>query len=1270
MSAEGSVPPPAAAAAKTAQKAVEQETTPAVKPVENVVKPLPEAPAAVDAPKPVPAQVVTPEPTKEALTPTPEATKPTSEAPKPAVEASKPNGVVDAPKPTLETPKSVSEAPRAPVVETSSVAKPATLAPKPIADPTLEKVDAKPPSVEPKPLTEATQPTAKAPELTPKITKPTVVSPEPIATEPPKPTATEPTKSKSEAPKPTVVAPVTTEVTEPSSEKPKFTATPKLTPEPTDEAPKPVTSEAPKPTIEETKPTSAVTKPATEAPEPSIEATKPTSAVTKPVTEASKPTIKATKPETKEAKPATELTKPTTEAPKPTVEATKPASEAIKPTTEATKPATEAPKPTIEATKPVTEAKKQVVGKNLVSEASKPAAVAPKAAEPIKATDSVDETKKGEKEDIAQDAKSLASTLPSLSVRVTNVNSAKVAEKLEEAKKSASKDDEESDDDDDDDEDDDEDDDDDSDEDESEEEEAAPVPTPAKRTPKTPPGRKIMKVRPPGSVRVATPDVTASSKKRGRPSKADMAEREEERQAAIARGEPDPELKRKRRKPNKLMEAASEEEEEKKPKGKRKKKQEESEEEEEPVKKKKGRAKKVLTEEEKEEREAERKRKYYAAKEAAKAKKEKREAYLIMKRDEKKAKKAEEKIKREEHEKRMNELRAQYLDDNATDGSGPGTPGDLLLFDENSQSSLGSTTASTVKRKKAWGDVGVQEMSGIHNPLAHVTPETLFEYKWPLEGRNSEHYFLQEQVTEYIQVKSFKRKYPDCPRRLVEAAERDFLMEMRIVNETQADLGLTAIPSSSVLDIMCQDFYEKYDNYMRVLNERKERNLRNTNYSSGGGDVKVEEAAKLAAEYNRQLNQERREQRNSYFDIQTFTVHKPKTGKGRMAVLQKPKLGNYPVALIPGQFVDSYKAYNSKELNYFPLNTVMTAPPKPGTTLKDLALGSDGSESDSSSGGSSSGSSSGSESESEAEADEKVTRSGRRLRNPSPKKEEKKAEEIVEPKKEEKPRSLVDEIRHNAICKMCQGNMAKNKQGVPELLIHCSKCSQSCHPSCVGLHLDLLEYVTNYKWECTDCKKCMKCNNPADEDKMLFCDLCDRGYHIYCVGLEEVPKGRWHCSTCAVCISCNTTEPVKEEGRVSLWVHETKLNLKGEKIFSHTMCIHCHKTWKKGLYCPECNGVFGKDKRPLSSCWVCARQYHTSCVGLDNPNQRFICMGCQRKVQERTVARTSLGPGSRGGETTPARKDFYAREFTKTPTTTSFSRSGRRVTQINFANQF
>ena len=45
----------------------------------------------------------------------------------------------------------------------------------------------------------------------------------------------------------------------------------------------------------------------------------------------------------------------------------------------------------------------------------------------------------------------------------------------------------------------------------------------------------------------------------------------------------------------------------------------------------------------------------------------------------------------------------------------------------------------------------------------------------------------------------------------------------------------------------------------------------------------------------------------------------------------------------------------------------------------------------------------------------------------------------------------------------------------PEMLLHCSKCNSSCHPTCVGLHLDLINYVTGYEWECTDCKQCMTC---------------------------------------------------------------------------------------------------------------------------------------------------------------------------------------------------
>ena len=79
-------------------------------------------------------------------------------------------------------------------------------------------------------------------------------------------------------------------------------------------------------------------------------------------------------------------------------------------------------------------------------------------------------------------------------------------------------------------------------------------------------------------------------------------------------------------------------------------------------------------------------------------------------------------------------------------------------------------------------------------------------------------------------MKSFKRRYPTLERRNVSADERDFLVEMNIVNITQADLGLTALRSTIVLDIMSTDFYEKYDEYMTVVSERKDRMIRQSKF--------------------------------------------------------------------------------------------------------------------------------------------------------------------------------------------------------------------------------------------------------------------------------------------------------------------------------------------------------------------------------------------------------------------------------------------------------
>lgn len=82
------------------------------------------------------------------------------------------------------------------------------------------------------------------------------------------------------------------------------------------------------------------------------------------------------------------------------------------------------------------------------------------------------------------------------------------------------------------------------------------------------------------------------------------------------------------------------------------------------------------------------------------------------------------------------------------------------------------------------------------------TADQLAEYSWNGQGP----FMLQEQVTQYLAIKSFKRKYPNVTRRPVDMQERDYLKENHLVTESQCDLGLTAVLAQDILDIMYTDF--------------------------------------------------------------------------------------------------------------------------------------------------------------------------------------------------------------------------------------------------------------------------------------------------------------------------------------------------------------------------------------------------------------------------------------------------------------------------------
>ncbi|XP_017932873.1 PHD finger protein 10 isoform X2 [Manacus vitellinus] len=410
---------------------------------------------------------------------------------------------------------------------------------------------------------------------------------------------------------------------------------------------------------------------------------------------------------------------------------------------------------------------------------------------------------------------------------------------------------------------------------------------------------------------------------------------------------------------------------------------------------------------------------------------------------------------------------------------------------------------------------------------SYFPAENLIEYKWPPD-ETGEYYMLQEQVSEYLGVTSFKRKYPE--RRDLSHKEKLYLRELNVITETQCTLGLTALRSDEVIDLMIKEYPAKHAEYSVILQE-KERQRITDHYKEYSqmqqqNTQKVEaskvpeyikKAAKKAAEFNSNLNRERMEERRAYFDLQTHIIQVPQ-GKYKILPTERTKVSPYPVALIPGQFQEYYKRYSPDELRYLPLNTALYEPP---LDPELPALDSDGDSDDAEEGRGdekrktkgNSDNSSGNVSEGDCATDNQEDsfqgRQKTRDKSATPRKDGSKRSVLPKSVPGYKPKVIP-----NAICGICLKGKDSNKKGKAEALIHCSQCDNSGHPSCLDMTPELVAMIKTYPWQCMECKTCIICGQPHHEEEMMFCDVCDRGYHTFCVGLDAIPSGRWICDCC------------------------------------------------------------------------------------------------------------------------------------------------------------
>lgn len=120
-----------------------------------------------------------------------------------------------------------------------------------------------------------------------------------------------------------------------------------------------------------------------------------------------------------------------------------------------------------------------------------------------------------------------------------------------------------------------------------------------------------------------------------------------------------------------------------------------------------------------------------------------------------------------------------------------------------------------------------------------------------------------------------------------------------------------------------------------------------------------------------------------------------------------------------------------------------------------------------------------------------------------------------------------EDAKPSPYCDFCLGDSACNrKSSKMEKMVSCANCGRSgifclvicsctidfffaAHPSCMQFSESLSTVVHMYRWQCIECKSCHFCGTSENDDQLLFCDDCDRGYHMYCLRppLKNQPEG-------------------------------------------------------------------------------------------------------------------------------------------------------------------
>ncbi|KAA0191586.1 hypothetical protein HAZT_HAZT006870 [Hyalella azteca] len=71
-------------------------------------------------------------------------------------------------------------------------------------------------------------------------------------------------------------------------------------------------------------------------------------------------------------------------------------------------------------------------------------------------------------------------------------------------------------------------------------------------------------------------------------------------------------------------------------------------------------------------------------------------------------------------------------------------------------------------------------------------------------------------------------------------------------------------------------------------------------------------------------------------------------------------------------------------------------------------------------------------------------------------------------------------------CDFCLGDSSMNKKTLsPEGLVSCADCGRSGHPTCLQFTTNMMKSVSNYRWQCIECKTCTLCGTSENDGLVM-----------------------------------------------------------------------------------------------------------------------------------------------------------------------------------------